>query len=99
MANALPGAVPEEVKEERWHRFMAAQQDISTQLLAEKVGRTIDVLIDEVDDEGAIGRSQWDAPEIDGAVFLDGETELTPGQIVQARIIDSDDTDLTAELA
>ncbi len=91
--------MPEEVKEERWHRFMAAQQDISTELLAEKVGRTIHVLIDEVDDEGAIGRSQWDAPEIDGAVYLDGETDLIPGQIVQARIIDSDDTDLTAELA
>ena len=73
-ANAIAGAVPEEVKEERWHRFMAAQQEVSRALMAAKVGRTIDVIIDEVDDEGAIGRSQWDAPEIDGSVFLNGAT-------------------------
>ena len=50
--------MPEEVKEERWHRFMAAQQEVSRELMAAKVGRTIDVIIDEVDEEGAIGRSQ-----------------------------------------
>jgi ribosomal protein S12 methylthiotransferase len=99
VANDLPGAVPEEVKEERWHRFMATQQEVSTLLLEDKVGRTIPVLIDEIDDEGAIGRSQWDAPEIDGAVYLDGETDLAPGDIVQARITASDDTDLEGELA
>jgi ribosomal protein S12 methylthiotransferase len=98
-ANALPGAVPDEVKDERWHRFMAAQQDVSTALLAEKVGRTIPVLVDEVDDEGAIGRSQWDAPEIDGAVYIDGETGLVPGDVVQVRITESDETDLAGELA
>ena len=75
-ANAIAGAVPEEVKEERWHRFMAAQQEVSRELMAAKVGRTIDVIIDEVDEEGAIGRSQWDAPEIDGSVFLNGATGL-----------------------
>ena len=99
VANDLPGAVPEEVKEERWHRFMAAQQDVSTELLAEKVGRTIPVLIDEIDDEGAIGRTKWDAPEIDGAVYLDGETGLAPGDIVNVRITASDETDLEGELA
>lgn len=95
-ANDLPGAVPESVKEERWHRFMAAQQDISRARLAQKVGRTIDVLIDEVDAEGAVGRSQWDAPEIDGSVFLDGETDVRPGDIVRAVVEDADETDLWA---
>jgi ribosomal protein S12 methylthiotransferase len=96
-ANDLPGAVPEEVKEERWHRFMAAQKAVSAGLLAEKKGRTIDVLIDEVDEEGAIGRSKWDAPEIDGSVFLNGELGLKPGQIVRVRVTESDDYDLWAE--
>ena len=98
-ANELPGAVPEEVKEERWNRFMAAQQEVSAELLAEKCGRTIDVIIDEVDTEGAVGRSKWDAPEIDGTVFIDGAFDLKPGQIVKARVVSSDDYDLYAELA
>jgi ribosomal protein S12 methylthiotransferase len=98
-ANALPGAVPDEVKEERWHRFMAAQQEVSASLLAGKVGRTIPVLVDEIDSEGAIGRSPWDAPEIDGAVYIDGETDLAPGDMVEVRITDSDETDLVGELA
>jgi ribosomal protein S12 methylthiotransferase len=85
------------LKEERWHRFMAAQQEISRELLAEKTGRLIDVLIDEVDEEGAIGRSVWDAPEIDGSVFLNGETGLAPGDIVKARVVHADDYDLWAE--
>ena len=95
-ANDLGGAVPEEVKEERWHRFMAVQQDVSAEILAEKLGRTIDVLIDDVDEEGAVGRSKWDAPEIDGSVFLNGETGLKPGQIVQAKVTDADAYDLWA---
>jgi ribosomal protein S12 methylthiotransferase len=98
-ANDLAGAVPEEVKEERWHRFMAAQQEISRELLAEKAGRLIDVIIDEVDEEGAMGRSKWDAPEIDGSVFLNGETGLAPGEIVKARVVHADDYDLWAERA
>ncbi len=95
-ANDLGGAVPEEVKEERWHRFMAVQQDVSAEILAEKVGRTIDVLIDDVDEEGSVGRSKWDAPEIDGSVFLNGETGLKPGQIVQAQVTEADAYDLWA---
>jgi len=97
-ANDLPGAVPEKVKEERWHRFMAAQQEISRDLMREKKGRTIEVLIDEVDEEGAIGRSPWDAPEIDGSVFLNGETRVKPGDIVRAKVVEADEYDLWAEL-
>ncbi len=96
-ANELPGAVPEDVKEERWHRFMAAQQEVSRALLAEKIGKTIDVIIDEVDEEGAIGRSRWDAPEIDGAVFLNGDSTSQPGEIVKVRVTHSDEHDLWAE--
>ena len=96
-ANDLQGAVPDAVKDERWHRFMATARDISEALLAEKVGRIIPVIIDEVDDEGAIGRSQWDAPEIDGSVFLNGETSLQAGNIVGAKIVHADDYDLWGE--
>jgi len=98
VANALAGAVPEEVKEQRWHRFMAVQQAISADILATRVGREIDVLIDEVDEDGATGRSKWDAPEIDGAVFLDGETAVKPGGIVRVRVTAADEYDLTAEV-
>ena len=98
-ANALDGAIPEELKEERWHRFMAAQKEVSADLLSAKVGREIDVLIDEVDDEGAVGRSKWDAPEIDGSVFLNGETEIKPGDIVKAKVLHADDYDLWAEIS
>jgi ribosomal protein S12 methylthiotransferase len=96
-ANELPGAVPEEVKEERWHRFMAAQQKVSAEIMASRIGREIDVLIDEIDEEGAIGRSQWDAPEIDGSVFLNGESKLRLGDIVRARVTHADEYDLWAE--
>jgi len=98
-ANDLPGAVPEEVKEERWHRFMSAQQKVSAEIMAGRVGREIDVLIDEVDEEGAIGRSQWDAPDIDGSVFLNGEDDVAPGDIVRARVVHADEYDLWAEKA
>jgi ribosomal protein S12 methylthiotransferase len=96
-ANDLAGAVPEEVKEERWHRFMAAQKDVSAELLRGKIGSVIEVLIDEVDDEGAVGRSRWDAPEIDGSVFLNGECAAKPGDIVRANVVAADDYDLWAE--
>jgi ribosomal protein S12 methylthiotransferase len=96
-ANALPGAVPEEVKEERWHRFMAAQQKVSRALMASRVGRTIEVIVDEVGEDGAVGRSQWDAPEIDGSVHLEGATALKPGDIVRAKVTRADDYDLWAE--
>ena len=97
-ANDLTGAVPEDVKEDRWHRFMAAQRDVSAALLSEKVGREIDVIVDETDEEGAIGRSKWDAPEIDGSVFLNGASDLQPGQIVKAKVAHADEYDLWADV-
>lgn len=94
-ANALPGAVPEEVKDERWHRFMTAQTAISARRLEMKVGRDIDVLIDAVDDEGgATGRSKYDAPEIDGEVHLRDAGGIAVGEIVRVRIEESDEADL-----
>src|SRR5262249_7768710 len=96
-ANGIAAAVPEEVKEERWHRFMATQQEVSRELMAAKIGRTIEVIIDEVDEEGATGRSQWDAPEIDGSVFLESATGLKPGDIVRAKVTRADAYDLWAE--
>jgi ribosomal protein S12 methylthiotransferase len=98
-ANELAGAVPQEVKEERWHRFMAAQQEISQEILAGRVGTTIDVIIDEVDEDGALGRSKWDAPEIDGSVFLNGEQNLKPGDIVKVHVDSADDYDLWGTVA
>jgi ribosomal protein S12 methylthiotransferase len=98
-ANDLPGHVPEEVKEERYHRLMSLQQAISHSVLQDKVGRIIDVLVDEVDEEGAVGRSPWDAPEIDGSVFLDGVTGVKPGDFIKARIVEAEEYDLVAEPA
>jgi len=97
-ANNLPDQVPDEVKQSRWERFMAHQQEISRARLERKVGTFIDVLIDEVDEDGAIGRSSADAPEIDGCVYVSSETELRPGQLVRARVTDSDEYDLWAEV-
>lgn len=96
-ANALEGAVPDEIKQERWDRFMAHQQAISTARLARKVGKEIEVLVDEVDEDGAIGRSSADAPEIDGCVYVDSQAALKPGDKVRVRVTDSDEYDLWAE--
>jgi len=98
-ANQLDGAVPEEIKQERYERFMEVQSRISAGRLQAKIGKIYDVIIDEVDEEGAIGRTAADAPEIDGLVFLNGETELMPGDMVTARIFQADEHDLWAELA
>ena len=73
----MPGQVPEEMKAERHARLMQHQQAISTGAAGERVGKTIEVIVDEVDDEGAIARSAWDAPEIDGNVYLNGEAGLS----------------------
>jgi ribosomal protein S12 methylthiotransferase len=96
-ANALDGHVPEEVKAERYGRLMERQQAISAELLASRVGRTIEVMVDEVDAEGAIARSHWDAPEIDGNVYLNGEIDLKPGDLVTVRVEASDEYDLWAD--
>ena len=76
---------------------MAHQQLISTERLARKVGTELEVLIDEVDDEGAVGRSSADAPEIDGSVFVESSHPLKPGDIVRVRVTESDEYDLWAE--
>jgi ribosomal protein S12 methylthiotransferase len=91
--------VPEDVKQERWERFMEAQQEISAEIFEGKVGREIDVLVDAIDEENgeAIARSPWDAPEIDGNVFLPGETELKPGDMVRVRIVEAEEYDLVGE--
>jgi ribosomal protein S12 methylthiotransferase len=75
---------------------MAAQQDVSRTLMAQKVGYTIDVLIDTVDGGKTVGRSQWDAPEIDGNVHLDSASGAKPGDIVSAKVVRSDEYDLWA---
>ncbi|MEF8726792.1 MAG: 30S ribosomal protein S12 methylthiotransferase RimO [Accumulibacter sp.] len=97
-ANALPGAVPEEVREERRQRLMELQEDISAELLAAKIGREIEVLVDEVDDEGTIARSAADAPEIDGLVFINDHFAAAPGDFLRVRVVDADEHDLYAEL-
>lgn len=98
-ANELDDQVPEEIKEERFHRFMQLQQQISAQRLQDKIGLTYPVIIDEVDEEGAIGRSMADAPEIDGVVYLNGETKLKVGDIVQVKIENADEYDLWGSVA
>ena len=99
LPNAFAGTVPEEVKQERWDRLMAAQKDVSRERARAKVGRTIDVIIDAVDAKGAVGRSKWDAPEIDGRVFVRGATARVPGDLIRAKVYRSDAYDLWAELA
>ncbi|WP_392551202.1 30S ribosomal protein S12 methylthiotransferase RimO [Orbus wheelerorum] len=93
-ANNLANQIPEDVKQERFHQFMQLQQAISTEKLANKVGKTLPILIDEVDEEGAIGRSMADAPEIDGVVYLNEEFSVKVGDIVDVKIEHSDEYDL-----
>ena len=95
-ANDLPDHVPDELKQERWDRFMALQQEISTAKLQAKIGKTIEILIDETTPEGAIGRSTADAPEIDGKVYLNQVTDLNPGDFVEAEVLAADEYDLWA---
>jgi ribosomal protein S12 methylthiotransferase len=91
--------VPDDVKQERYHRFMETQQTISAEIFQNKVGRKIKVLVDSIDieNEEAVCRSPWDAPEIDGNVFLPGDMELNPGDMVEVEIIDAEDYDLIGE--
>lgn len=98
-ANELSGHVAEELKEQRLAEFMNTQATISRDRLAAKVGRTIDVIVDSVDEEGSIARSQADAPEIDGLVYLNEETQHQPGDVVSVTVHASDDHDLWANSA
>lgn len=97
-ANALPHQIPEAVKEERRARFMQVQQEISRQRLKAKVGRTFEVLVDSVEAEQAVARSQADAPEIDGLVYLRPHRALRAGEFVRARITRASDHDLYAQV-
>jgi len=97
-ANALAGAVPEEVKQERLARFMEKQTEISATKLEQKIGRELTVLVDEITDDGtALARSAADAPEIDGVVIIENSGGLEVGAFAQVRITDSGEHDLWAE--
>jgi len=93
-ANQLANPVPEEVKEERLARFMEKQAQISADKLQQKIGKTLEVLVDEVGDDGAAARTQADAPEIDGQIFLLGASHLKPGQRLQVEVTEADEHDL-----
>lgn len=93
-ANDIAGAVPAEVKEERWHRFMQTQQEVSTKILKSKVGKTLPVIIDEPGATVATGRTKYDAPEIDGAVYVASRQPLKAGEIVNVKVESSDEYDL-----
>jgi ribosomal protein S12 methylthiotransferase len=97
-ANELPGAVPDAVKEERWHRFMATQQKISARRLKRKIGKTIDVLVDESTAKAVVGRSKADAPEIDGVVKIKAGRPVRVGEVVRVKITGSDAYDLRGNL-
>ena len=96
-ANQLPDPVAADVAEERWHRFMELQAQISREQLANKVGREIQVLVDNIDENGvAFARSSADAPEIDGSVIIEDAAQLSVGEMYQVKVTDSDDYDLFA---
>jgi ribosomal protein S12 methylthiotransferase len=97
-ANALGDPVASEVKEDRWHRFMAAQQRISARRLKAKIGRTLDAIIDGHEEGEAVARTKGDAPEIDGNCFIAGSASLKSGDIVRVRIDSADDYDLFGSL-
>lgn len=96
VATSMAYQVPEEIKEQRYHRFMQVQQQISAQRLQQKIGKTLAVIVDEIDEEGIIARSMADAPEIDGVVYVDNlsQTEIKMGQIIQVTITHADEYDL-----
>ncbi len=96
-ANAIHPAVSEEVKEERLARFMEKQAAISARKLQQKIGRELEVLIDEVGLDGSIGRTQADAPEIDGQIYLLDDVNVKPGDRVRVRVTDADEHDLWGE--
>ena len=93
-ANELANPVPEAIKEERWHRFMALQQDISAQRLSRRVGQSVEILIDEITPDGAVGRTKGDAPEIDGVVFVDDSSGLRAGDVIKREVTKADNYDL-----
>ena len=97
-ANQLQGQVPEELKEERLARLMAFQEEISRSRLERRVGKREVIVVDEVVEEGAVARTRYDAPDIDGQVFIDGATHLKVGDRVEVIIEEADEHDLWAHL-
>lgn len=95
-ATEMADQVPEEIKEERFHRFMQLQQEISSARLQQKIGKTLAVIVDEIDEEGIIGRSMADAPEIDGVVYVDNLSEMAVkvGDVISVKIHQADEYDL-----
>lgn len=96
LATEMADQVPEDVKEERFHRFMQLQQEISAERLKQKIGQTLDVIVDEIDDEGVIGRTKADAPEVDGLVYIENlsGTPVKVGEFIKVTITHSDEYDL-----
>jgi ribosomal protein S12 methylthiotransferase len=97
-SNALPDHVDPDEQEDRLARLMYLQEEISAAKLAKKVGQTMTVLVDDVDEEGAVARGAADAPEIDGLVYIDGAQDLEVGEFVTVKITDSDEHDLWGEV-
>ena len=95
-ATEMADQVPEDVKEERFHRFMQLQQEISAERLKQKIGQTLDVIVDEIDDECIIGRTKADAPEVDGLVYIENlsGTPVKVGEFIKVTITHSDEYDL-----
>ena len=99
-SNDLPDHVAEEVKQERWDRFMEVSQRISAAKLEAKVGRVLEVIVDEIDEDAATCRTMADAPEIDGNLFIDeGFEALKVGDIVKVEVDEAGDYDLWGRLA
>lgn len=96
LATEMADQVPEDVKEERFHRFMQLQQEISAERLKQKIGQTLDVIVDEIDNEGIIGRTKADAPEVDGLVYIENlsGTPVKVGEFIKVTITHSDEYDL-----
>ena len=95
-ATEMADQVPEDIKEERFHRFMLLQQEISAERLKQKIGQTLDVIVDKIDDEGIIGRTKADAPEVDGLVYIENlsGTPVKVGEFIKVTITHSDEYDL-----
>ena len=95
-ATEMADQVPEDIKEERFHRFMQLQQEISAERLKQKIGQTLDVIVDEIDDEGIIGRTKADAPEVDGLVYIENlsGTPVKVGEFIKVTITHSDEYNL-----
>ena len=96
VATDMPDQVPEDIKEQRFHRFMQVQQAISAQRLQQKIDKTLAVIVDEIDEQGIVGRSMADAPEIDGVVYVDNlsQSAVKIGDIIQVTITQADEYDL-----